>query len=146
MLIELSLAVTLLLFVSLWVFRTNLQTIRPRNWAMVQAISDAYMTEHLARAESIDFNELLGGTSPWPLFPDTNSTSVTIGSLPNGSTITGNLVQTRQPADNNLATAGGMGDTTTNPARIESWLVQSHLTYTVGGRDYVKSRSTVRTR
>lgn len=146
MLVELSLAVTLLLFVSLWVFRTNMQTIRPRNWAMVQAISDAYMTEHLARAESIDYNELLSATSPWPAFPDSNETSVTIGTLTNGRVFTGELVQTRQPSENNLASGGGTGDVDSNPARVESWIVQSHLTYEVGGRTYVKSRTTVRTR
>ncbi len=146
MLVELSLAVALLLFVSLWVFRTNLQTIRPRNWAMTQAVSDAYMTEHQARAEAIDFNDLLSAASPWPAFPTSNTTNVTIGTLPNGRVLTGQLVQTRQPSENNLATAGGLGDVTTNPARVESWIVQSHLTYDVGGRSYVKSRTTVRTR
>ncbi|GHC42311.1 hypothetical protein [Roseibacillus persicicus] len=146
MLVELSLAVVLLLFVSLWVFRTNLQTVRPRNWAMVQAISDAYMTEHLARAEAIEFEVLVSGTSPWPAYPDSTTTDVNIGTLPNNRVITGTLVQTRQPAPNNLPSAGGTGTTLTNPARVESWLVQSHLTYTVGGRNYVKSRSTVRTR
>jgi hypothetical protein len=146
MLVELSLAVALLLFVSLWVFRTNLQTIRPRNWAMTQAVSDAYMTEHQARAEAIDFNDLLSAASPWPAFPTSNTTTVTIGTLPNGRGLTGQLVQTRQPSENNLATAGGLGDVTTNPARVESWIVQSHLTYDVGGRSYVKSRTTVRTR
>lgn len=146
MLVELSLAVTLLLFVSLWAFRTNMQTLRPRNWAMVQAISDAYMTEHLARAESIEFDKLLSAASPWPALPNSDSQAVTIGTMPNGRVITGNLVRTRQPADTNLPTAGGTGDTTINPARVESWLVQSHLTYTIAGRTYVKSRSTVRTR
>ena len=123
-----------------------MQTIRPRNWAMVQAISDAYMTEHLARAESIEYETLLSNASPWPAYPDSTTTDVTIGVLPNNRTVTGTLVQTRQPADNNLATAGGSGTVTTNPARVESWLVQSHLTYVISGRTYVKSRSTVRTR
>lgn len=146
MLVELSLAVTVLLFVSLWVFRTNMQTIRPRNWAMVQAVSDAYMTEHLARAESIEFANLTDAASPWPVFPNKATSNVVVGNLPGGRPIPGTLVQTRQPAATNLPSGGGTGDTTTNPARVESWLVQSHLTYTVGGRTYVKSRSTVRTR
>lgn len=152
MLVELSLAVTLLLFISLWAFRTNLQTIRPRNWAMVQAISDAYMTGPLAAAEAIDFNELLSSTSDWPTYPNSQTTNVTIGSLPLGDAaagvrvITGVLIQTKRPAPNNLPSAGGTGTVTTNPAQVESWLVQSHLTYSVGGRDYIKSRSTVRTR
>ena len=163
MLVELSLAIVLLLFLSLWVFRTNVQTVSPRNWAMVQSITDAYMTGPLAQAESIDFNTLVDAGSPWPTYPNSTSTNVLVGTLPLdsdndgaadvdglgnliGRDISGTLVQTKQPAANNLASAGGTGTTLTNPARVESWLVQSHLTYTVGGRTYVKSRTTIRTR
>lgn len=145
-LVELSLAVTLLLFVSLWVFRTNLQTIRPRNWAIVQTITDAYMTEHLAFSEAIDFDELVDPTSPWPVAPDSISQQVTIGTLPGGQIISGTLVRTREPDANNLIANGGSGDSNSNPARVESWHVQNHLTYNIGGRSYVKSRTTVRTR
>jgi hypothetical protein len=134
------------MFVSLFVVRTNLQTIRPRNWTMIQAVSDAYMTEHLARAEAIPFDELISDDSPWPVYPANTSTAVTIGQLPGGRVITGRLVQTRQPTSNNLPANGGTGTTATNPARIESWLVQSHLTYLIGDRTYVKSRNSVRTR
>lgn len=146
MLIEIGLSITLLLFVSVFVFRTNLQTIRPRNWAMVQSITDAYMTEHQARAEAIEFTELMEGTSPWPEYPAHNTTTETVGQLPQGITISGTLVRTRRPAENNLTSAGGSGTANTNPAQIEAWLVESHLTYNIGGRTYVKSRSTVRTR
>lgn len=146
MLIEIGLSITLLLFVSLFVFRTNLQTIRPRNWAMVQSITDAYMTEHQARAEATDFNDLMAETSLWPLYPASNTTTEVVGQLPQGITISGTLVRTRRPAENNLNSAGGTGTMITNPAQIEAWLIESHLTYNVGGRTYVKSRSTVRTR
>lgn len=155
MLIELSLAVMLLLFVSLWVFRTNLQTIRPRNWAMTQAISDAYLTGVLAQSEAADFSTIVGATSPWPdisaTTPETpNTSSVIIGSLPGGHQIQGTLVQVRvADPDNWPATptaAQAIALAQSNPARVESWHLQNHLTYTVGGREYVKSRTTVRTR
>ena len=125
MLVELSLAIVLLLFISLWAFRTNIQTVRPRNWAMVQTITDAYMTGPLARAESVDFNELLDdANTDWPTYPASNSTNVLIGTLPLdrdddgfsdvdasgnlvGRDITGTLVQTKVPADNNLNPANG---------------------------------------
>lgn len=117
------------------------------------------MTEHLAYAESIEFERLLGpdpnltlppGSPPvsyWPEFPANFTRNVTIGTLPSGRVITGTLVQTRQPDINNIsASTTTTGTIATNPAQVESWLVQSHLTYTIAGRDYVKSRNTVRTR
>ena len=153
MLVELSLAVVLLLFVSLWAFRTNLQTVRPRNWAMVQTLTDAYMTGELARAESIDFDALVDpANSPWPeQVTGVNSTpqTVQIGTLPGGFPLNGQLVRTRVADANNMPPFGTLptpAQLASNPARIESWSVQSHLTYSIRGRDYVKSRTTIRTR
>lgn len=125
---------------------------------MIQTITDAYMTEHLAAAESVEFEKLIGadpniGLSPsdppvsyWPAYPANFTRNVTVGTLPNGRVITGTLIQTRQPSAENLTAAGGSGTIATNPAQVESWLTQSHLTYNIGGREYVKSRSSVRTR
>lgn len=146
MLIEVSLSIGVLLFTSLYVLRTNLQTIRPRNWTMIQAVTDAYMSGPQAQANAIPFDDLLANNSPWPVFPATNVTAVTVGQLPLGRVVTGRLVQTRQPAPNNLPSAGGTGTEATNPAATESWTLQSHLTYTVQNRTYVKSRTSVRTR
>lgn len=111
---------------------------------MVQTITDAYMTQHLAQAESIDFNTLLSSASPWQTTATT--TNVTVGTLPNsrgslqgGQVISGTLVQIRVPIT--------LPTDPNNPAGVESWHLQSHLTYNVtGGRSYVKSRNTVRTR
>lgn len=146
MLIEVSLSIGVLLFTSIYVLRTNLQTIRPRNWTMMQAVTDAYMSEHQARADAIPFEDLIAPDSQWPAFPQNRSTAVTVGQLPRGRVITGRLVQTREPAPLNLPNAGGTGTAVTNPAGTESWVVQSHLTYTLENRTYVKSRNTVRTR
>jgi len=169
--LEITLAITLLLFASLFVLQTNLQTIRPRNWAMVQALTDAYMTEHLAYAEAIDFTLLTSSvttadaeatitaaatdptalTSPWPVFPAQLQQNVTVGTLPilgnaTGIPITGVLRQTRKPSPINLSTTPTAAELALNPAQIESWILESHLEYRIGNRTYVKSRSTVRTR
>ncbi|MEM9079743.1 MAG: hypothetical protein AAGC74_03520 [Verrucomicrobiota bacterium] len=113
---------------------------------MIQALTDAFMTAPHAQAESIDFDRLVGGASPYPIYPNQTTTTVTIGTLPSGTVLTGTLITYRQASENNLASAGGTGDTTTNPARVESWLIESHLIYTVNNQEYVKSRSSVRTR
>ena len=132
-----------------------MQTIRPRNWAMVQGISDAYLTGVLARSEAVDFATLVGPASDWPDASATpaeppNTTTVTIGNLPGGTPIRGTLVQLREADANNWPAnptpAQAVSFAQSNPARVESWHLQSHLTYTVGRRTYVKSRTTVRTR
>ena len=132
---------------------------------MVQALTDAYMTEHLAYAEAIDFTLLTSSvttadaeatitaalTSPWPVFPDQLRQDVTVGTLPipgnaTGIPITGVLRQTRKPSPINLSTTPTAAELALNPAQIESWILESHLEYRIGNRTYVKSRSTVRTR
>lgn len=146
MLIEVSLSIGILLFTSLYVLRTNLQTVRPRNWTMVQAVTDAYMSGPQARANAIPFEDLVAAGSPWPVFPATNVSAVQVGQLPFGRVLTGRLVQTREPSPTNLPSAGGTGTEATNPAETESWILQSHLTYTIQSRTYVKSRTSIRTR
>ena len=71
---------------------------------------------------------------------------MTLGKLPGGQEVTGTLYRTRIPDANNLTTAGGTGTATTNPSGTEAWKVQSILSYTVGDRQYVKSRTVMRIR
>jgi len=143
--LEITLAITLLLFASLFVLQTNLQTIRPRNWAMVQALTDAYMTEHLAYAEAIDFTLLTSSVTTADAQATITATLPILGNA-TGIPITGILRQTRNPSPINLPANPTAAELALNPAQIESWILESHLEYRIGNRTYVKSRSTVRTR
>ncbi len=54
--------------------------------------------------------------------------------------------RTRVPGADNLPSAGGGGNTAVNPAKMEVWSLQSLLSYELSSRDYVKSRTVVRSR
>ena len=144
-LLEMTVAIALLSAIGLVVFQTSLDLLAPRQWVLHQNVSDAYITYEEALAARISFEEFTADNSPWPVFPDSTSTDVEIGKLPGGRAITGTVVRTRTPDPNNLTTAGGAGTTATNPAEMESWQLESHLTYRIGNETYVKSRTTVRT-
>lgn len=67
------------------------------------------------------------------------------GTLPGGRTLNGNVIRTRIPDEDNFPAHGGNGTISTNPAEMQTWKLQSHITYTISGREYVKSRTIVRT-
>jgi hypothetical protein len=137
-------ALSILSVVGLMTLKGTMNILVPRQWTMVQNISDSYMTFEKAYAERISFEELTGPGSPWPVYPAKSQFTVTLGTLPGGRTLSANIIRTRMPDSNNLAGFGGTGTLTTNPAEMQVWKLQSHVTYKVSSRDYVKSRTVVR--
>ena len=144
-LVEASIAIVLLTSIGLVLFKGTLNIIAPRQWALSQNLTDAYLTYEKAYAERIEFSELISASSDWPVYPAKSQFTVNLGTLPGGRVISGTIIRSRIPDSNNLPTAGGSGDTITNPAELQTWKLQSHLVYTIAGRDYVKSRTVVRT-
>ena len=144
-LIEAIIALTLLLVVSLVILKGTMNILAPRQWTMVQNVSDAYLSYEKAFAQRISFESLTDAASPWPVYPAKSEGLVTLGTLPGGRTLTGNVIRTRIPDDNNLPAFGGTATAATNPAEMQTWILQSHVTYRISGREYVKSRTIVRT-
>lgn len=144
MLIEAVVALSIMAVVSLMLLKGTMNILSPRQQTLIQNVSDAYLTYEKAYAQRIDFDELAGSGSPWPVYPAKSEESVTMGTLPGGRTLTGTVIRTRIPDANNLPAYGGTGDSTTNPAGSRTWKLQSHLTYTISDREYVKSRTVVR--
>ena len=138
-------ALTLLSVVSLVVLKGTMNILTPRQWTMVQNVSDAYLTYEKAYAQRIPFDALTDASSPWPVYPARSQTAVTLGTLPGGRTLNGNVIRTRIPDEDNFPAHGGNGPISTNPAEMQTWKLQSHITYTISGREYVKSRTIVRT-
>jgi hypothetical protein len=143
-LLEAMLALSILTVIGLTLLKLSLNILHPRQWVMQQAVTDAYMTYERAYAERIPFENLLANNSPWPAQPTVATTSVEIGRLPGNSTITGTVTRTRMPDTGNYPIDGGNGTVATNPAAMKVWKAQSVLTYQIGGRTYVKSRTVLR--
>lgn len=145
-LIEISVSYATLLIVSVLIFKASVNAIATQNWTVKQSLTDAYITRETALASRVPFAELTGGSSLWPLYPAKATSIVTIGKLPGASAATATLHRTRIADTNNLATAGGSGTDETNPSDSEAWKLQSILVYSVGERQYVKSRTMLRIR
>ena len=143
-LIEATYALTFLTGLSLILLKLAINVTAPRQWTLQQTITDAYLTYEKAYAQRLPFEDLLGGTSPWPVYPAKSEANVVLGKLPGGKEISGTVVRTRTPDSNNFPIDGGSGTISTNPAGMKVWKFQSLLLYEVGGRQYVKSRTVVR--
>ncbi|MEI6673651.1 MAG: hypothetical protein WCO57_00580 [Verrucomicrobiota bacterium] len=141
---EATLALSILTLLGLVMLKLSLNILSPRQWVLQQVLTDAYVTYERAYAERVSFQTLTSGTSPWPAYPTINSLQVNVGSLPGGTMVTGTVMRTRIPDSNNLPLDSGTGTTTTNPASMKVWKVQSVLTYKVGDRTYAKSRTVIR--
>lgn len=145
MLVELTIALTLLTSIGLVVFKGSLDIMAPRQWVILQNMSDAYLTYEEAYAQRISFEQLTSYDSDWPIYPQTSTTQVEMGKLPGGVPITASVIRTRIPDSNNLPAYGGTGSNSTNPSEMQTWKIQSHLSYKIGETDYIKSRTTIRT-
>ena len=144
MLVEATISLSILTLIGLVMLKLALNILQPRQWALQQALSDAYVTYERAYAERLPFQTLTSSSSPWPAFPATSSSSVELGRLTGGVPVTGTVVRTRLADPNNYPLDGGSGTTATNPASMKVWKVQSVLTYKIGGRSYAKSRTVIR--
>ena len=145
-LIEIALSYATLVIVALLTLKASVNATSGQAWTIKQSMSDAYVTRETALASRIPFDSLTGTSSLWAQHPSVSTSTVTMGKLPGGKTVTATLHRTRIPDANNLPAAGGTGTATTNPSGTEAWKLQSLLSYTVGDRTYVKSRTVLRIR
>lgn len=143
-LIEATYALTFLTGLSLVLLKLAINVTAPRQWTLQQSITDAYLTYEKAYAQRLPFSTLLDGSSPWPAYPSKSELTVELGKLPGGKPIDGRVIRTRMPDPDNFPVDGGSGTVETNPAGMKVWKFQSLLVYEIGGREYVKSRTVVR--
>jgi hypothetical protein len=144
LIVELALALALLTAIGLVVFKSSLDIMAPRQWVIHQNLSDAYLTYEEAYAQRISFEQLTGANSPWPIYPDNTTAEVEIGKMPGGAPIMATVTRTRIADSNNLPAAGGTGTALSNPSEMQTWQLQSHLSYLIGDDAYVKSRTAIR--
>lgn len=150
-LLESMLALSILTVIGLTLLKLSLNVLHPRQWALQQTVTDAYMTFERALAERVPFENLLANDSLWPAYPTVATTAnVEIGRLPGGQVIRGTVTRTRFADSNNYPIDGGDSSRTrdqalaANPAAIKIWKAQSVLTYQIGTRTYAKTRTVLR--
>ncbi len=145
-LIEIAISYATLVIVALLVFKSSVNATSTQNWTIKQGMSDAYITQETSLASRVPFESITSTASRWPMTPEKSTTVVTIGKLPGGIPVTATLYRTRIPDQNNLSNAGGSGTSSSNPTKSEAWKLQAILVYSVGNKQYVKSRTTLRAR
>lgn len=138
------LGLSVLTAVGLVLLKLSLNILAPRQWVLQQTVTDAYLTYERAYAERIPFDTLTSGTSPWPVYPATSESTVEVGRLPGGTPINARLVRSRSADPLNYPVDGGSGTVDTNPAGMKVWRAQSVIVYQIGGRNYAKSRTVLR--
>ncbi|WP_338685558.1 hypothetical protein [Haloferula helveola] len=143
-LLEATYALTFLTGLSLILLKLAMNITAPRQWTLQQTVSDAYLTYEKAWAQRLPYADLLAVDSPWPAYPAKSEETVELGKLPGGAAVEGKVIRTRIPDSINFPVDGGSGTTVTNPAGMKVWKFQSLLVYEIGGRDYVKSRTVIR--
>lgn len=141
-LIEGTLALSLIVAISLILLDTSINVLKPRIYTIHQNMTDAQISYEVAYANRADFDSLSESSSEWPLYPATKDSTVTIGTLPGGQDITAvvkrfrkNLTRTTYGAQPVL----GLSD-----LGIEVWELQSVLVYQIGGKEYVKACTVIR--
>ncbi len=142
--LEAAYALSFLTALSLVLLKLSINITHPRQWTLQQTVTDAYLTYEKAWAQRLPFSDLLADDSPWPAYPAKSEVTVELGKLPGGAPIEGRVIRTRIPHEDNFPVDGGSGTTADNPAGMKVWNFQSLLVYEIGGRDYVKSRTVVR--
>jgi len=145
-LIEIAVSYGTLVMIAVISLKASINVSSSQTWTVKQAMTDAYMTREVALASRVPFDQITVSGSLWPLSPETASSTVEIGKLPGGDSVTAQLHRTRIPDPNNFPSAGGSGDESSNPAATEAWKLQSLLVYDVGDKEYVKTRTTLRIR
>jgi hypothetical protein len=143
-LLEAVYSMTFLAGLALVLLKLSINITAPRQWTLQQTVSDAYLTYEKAWAQRLSFSDLLSTDSPWPEYPDKSEVEVEMGRLPGGTPIYGKVMRTRMADANNYPVDGGSGTVATNPAGMKVFRFQSLLSYQVGDRKYVKSRTVVR--
>lgn len=152
--VEAMISLSILTVLGLVLLKLSINILHPRQWVLQQTVTDAYMTYERAYAERIPFEKLVANDSPWPASTITigavtgvvnvSTSQVEVGRLPGGFVINGTVTRTRFPDTVNYPIDGGRGTLATNPAAMKVWKVQSVLTYSIGNRNYSKSRTVIR--
>ena len=138
-LMEVTVALGLAVFLSLLVMKGSLLALSGNQWTVMQTLSDAYMTRETALSNRIPMSDLTDSPSRWPDQiadnPPYAVETVTLGVLPSGKAVQGQLTRFRTNE-----TPAKSADVT-----LVVWRLYSVLSFSAGDKPYVKTRTTLRT-
>jgi hypothetical protein len=119
LLIEVSAAMALTAALALIIMRASLLAVSGNQWTIMQTLTDAYLSREIALSNRVPVAELIGPQSAWPEF-------------------------TSEPVPAQIVTLGRLAGGQIVETQIKAWRLHSVLSYNIGSREYVKSRSTLR--
>lgn len=154
LLIESAMSLSILTILGLVLLKLSLSALQPRQWTIMQTLTDAYMDREQAWAQRIPFDMIVNsalapvGQPIWPISPASQvlngANSAIIGRLPNQiGGAAGNIIRADVVRTSRLLPTAIAG----NPAGMQVYQLQSVMTYTVvnqPGSSYVKSRTVIR--
>jgi hypothetical protein len=128
--------VGLVAVVALIVMKASLLAISNNQWTIMQTLTDAYLTREIALSNRVPVAEITGANSLWPDAEGATppEQTVTLGRLAGGQAVSGTLRRFRVDE-----TPEDEVDTT-----LSVWRLHSVLTYKIAGKDYMKTRTTLR--
>ncbi len=138
-LMEASIALGVVVFLSLLVLKGSLLALSGNRWTVMQTLSDAYLTKETALSNRIPMSALQASPSPWPDrasdSPSYALQTVTLGVLPSGQPVQAQLTRFRT------------SETPPNSPDVSMvvWRLYSVLSYRAGDQSYVKTRTSLRT-
>lgn len=141
-LVEGAIALFLLVVISLVLLESSLNILKPRSYAMMQNMTDAYLSYEVAYANRVDFDGI-STSGEWPVSPAYSESTVTVGTIPGAGQVTATLKRTRV-APERMTAEGSDPILDLDDLGIEIWELQSHLVYSIGSDEFYKSRTVVR--
>jgi hypothetical protein len=138
LILEASIGLAFASVLTLLLLKGSMVGLSSNQWTVMQTLTDAYLTRETALANRIPLADVVVAGSQWPDpttdTPARNEMTVALGKLAGGIEVSGQLVRFRS------------NETQTDDATTGTTIYRlySVLSYRVNGKDYFKSRSTLR--
>jgi hypothetical protein len=129
-LFEVSITLFLLITVAVYSMQTTLAAFQAQNWSVIQTMTDAQASIETAFAQRWIYQQI-ASSGRWPVYPNFVSSTVMAGQTPSGPV----NVEVRRTCHVNTDPVSG----------LQSYLLESYVTYTNGNRSYCKLSKVVRT-
>ncbi len=169
-LIETTISLFVLVAVAIVLLDGSMNILKPRVWVMKTNLVDAYLSQEIATMNSVGMDQIKAGTSGWGSGSSSTAASanavtvnnVVAGKMPGFTAGTGNgrdytvtvkririIPEIDGTTITNVSTAPNF-DTSSGALAladmgINCYELQTHVTYVISGKTYVKTRSLIRT-